>query len=126
MGDNVEALAQGWLEAKRAETQANELRLKIEVQICAALEVRDEGAITHKLEGFKVTLTQPITREVDEAAWAAVAHKVPADLAPVKTKIEADAAGCKYLAENEPAIWKRIAAAFETKPGKVGFKVEAV
>ena len=90
MGDNVEALAQGWLDAKRAETQANELRLKIEAQICAALEVRDEGAITHKLEGFKVTLTQPITRKVDETAWAAVAHKVPADLAPVKTKIEAD------------------------------------
>lgn len=126
MGDNVEALAQGWLDAKRAETQANELRLKIEAQICAALEVRDEGAITHKLEGFKVILTQPVTRKVDEATWAAVAHKVPADLAPVKTKIEADATGMKWLQENKPAIWNKIASAFTTKPGKVAVKVEVV
>ena len=126
MGDNVEALAQGWLDAKRAETQANELRLKIEAQICAALEVREEGAITHKLEGFKVTLTQPITRKVDETAWAAVVHKVPADLAPVKTKIEADATGMKWLQENKPAIWNKIASAFTTKPGKVAVKVEVV
>jgi hypothetical protein len=126
MGDNVEALAQAWLDAKRAETKASESRLEIEAQICAALEVRDEGAITHKLEGFKVTLTQPATSKVDETAWALVSHKVPADLAPVKTKIEADAPGIKWLQENKPGLWNKIAGAFTTKPGKVAVKVEVV
>jgi hypothetical protein len=41
-------------------------------------------------------------------------------------KLEADATGCKWLADNEPAIWRKIAQAFETKPGKVSVKVEAV
>lgn len=124
MGSNVEALAQGWLDAKRAENQANEARLKIEAELCAALEVRDEGAITHKLDGFKVTLTQPITRKLDATAWAKVKDKCPEAIAPVKVKLEADGPGMKWLAENEPAIWRKIASAFETKPGKIGVKVE--
>ena len=126
MNDNLKPLAQAWLDAKHAEATANAERLKIEAQMVEALEVPTEGSKTHKIEGYKITVTQPVTRKIDADAWAKVSSKCPTAMQPIKTKIEADATGCKYLAENEPAIWKRIAAAFETKPGKVGFKVEAV
>ena len=126
MNDNLKPLAQAWLDAKHAEAMANAERLKIEAQMVEALEVPTEGSKTHKIEGYKITVTQPVTRKIDADTWAKVSAKCPTAMQPIKTKIEADAAGCRYLAEKEPAIWKRIAAAFETKPGKVGFRVEAV
>jgi len=55
-----------------------------------------------------------------------VADKCPDDMKPVRLKLEADPAGMKWLMDNKPAIWKKIAVAFETKPGKVGFKVEEI
>jgi hypothetical protein len=39
-------------------------------------------------------------------------------------KVEADAAGCKWLMNNEPEIWRNIAIAFTTTKGKIGVKVE--
>ena len=126
MESNVETLCRDWIEAKSAETAANTLRIKIEEQLITAMEIPSEGSKTHKLEGYKVTVTQPVTRKLDEALWSKVSAKCPPDLQPIKIKIEADSTGCKYLMENEPAIWKRIAVAFETKPGKVGFKVDAL
>jgi hypothetical protein len=123
---NTEALCRDWLEAKRAEAAANARRIEIEEQLAQALEVPEEGSKTHKLDGYKVTVSQPVSRKLDEAEWQKVSGKCPPDMRPVKIKIEADATGCKWLAKNEPAIWKRIASAFETKPGKIGFKVEVV
>jgi len=123
---NIEALARDWLDAKKAETAAQSRRVAIEGQLAAALEVKDEGSITHKLDGYKVTLTQPVTRKLDEAAWEKVKSKAPMEMWPVKTKVEADTKGMKWLEENEPAIWRKIAAAFQSKKGKVGVKVEAV
>lgn len=124
--NNVEPLAQAWLDAKRAEAKANAERLKIEAQLSEAIEIPEEGSKTHKLEGFKITVTQPVTRKLDEASWEKVKDRIAPDMWPVKTKIEADATGCKYLATNEPKEWRKIASAFEAKPGKVGFKVEVI
>lgn len=123
---NVQALARDWLEAKRAENAANAARIKIEDQLAQALDVPDEGSKTHKIDGFKVTLTQPVTRKLDAAAWEKVKQHVSPDLAPIKIKIEADATGCKWLAANDAKTWRKIAPAFETKPGKIGVKVEEV
>lgn len=123
---NVQALARDWLEAKRAENAAAATRIKIETQLAQALDVPQEGSKTHKIDGFKVTLTQPVARKVDPKKWEAVKHLITPDMAPVKMKIEADASGCKWLAENDPLAWRKIAPAFETKPGKVGVKVEEV
>jgi len=123
---NVQALARDWLEAKRAENAANAARIKIEDQLAQALDVPGEGSKTHKIEGFKITLTQPVARKLDAVAWEKVKQHVSPDLAPIKTKIEADATGCKWLAANDAKTWRKIASAFETKPGKVGVKVEEV
>lgn len=121
---NIDALARDWLEAKSDEQKANTRRLAIEKELTAALEAKDEGSITHKLDEYKVTLTQPVTRKVDAKMWSGVKHKIPEQLHPVKTKLEADASGMKWLAENEPKLWATVAPAFTTKPGKISVKVE--
>lgn len=123
---NVERLCAEWLEAKRAETAANKRRIAIEDQIAQAFDVPTEGSKTHKTEAYKVTLTQPVTRKLDVDTWAAVSSKVPENLHPVKVTLSADPAGCKYLANKEPEIWAIASKAIETKPGKIGVKVEAM
>jgi hypothetical protein len=123
---NVQALARDWLDAKRAENAANAARIKIEEELAQALDVPDEGSKTHKIDGFKVTLTQPVTRKLDVALWEKVKQHISPEMAPVKVKLEADATGCKWLATNDAKTWRKIAPAFETKPGKVGVKVEEV
>ena len=123
---NVQALARDWLDAKRAENAANAARIKIKEELAQALDVPDEGSKTHKIDGFKVTLTQPVTRKLDVALWEKVKQHISPEMAPVKVKLEADATGCKWLATNDAKTWRKIAPAFETKPGKVGVKVEEV
>ena len=84
-----------------------------------------EGSKTSQTDDYKVTMTQPITRKINLAEWDKVRDKVPASLQPIKVAITADATGCKYLANNEPKVWAKIAKAFVATPGKVGVKVEA-
>jgi len=126
MTNNLAPLAQAWIDAKRAETAANAARIKIEAEMIAALEIPDEGSKTQKIEGYKITVTQPVARKLDVDMWEKVKGLIPAEMAPVKIKIEADAVGCKYLAANEPKLWRKIAKAFETKPGKVIFRIEGI
>ena len=123
---NVQALARDWLEAQRAENAANAARIKIEEQLAQALDVPDEGSKTHKIEGFKITLNQPVARKLDAVIWEKVKQHISPEMAPVKVKLEPDATGCKWLAANDAKTWRKIASAFETKPGKVGVKVEEV
>jgi len=126
IASNVEALCAAWLEAKRAEEVAKRQRLEVEAQIGAALDKKPEGAITHKLTAYKVTLTQPIYRKLDVAKWDSVKDFIDPNMWPIKTIIEADAMGCKYLASNEPALWAMIAGAFTVTPGKVGVEVKEI
>jgi len=123
---NVDILAADWLDIKAREKVLTAKRHAIEEQIAAALEVKDEGSISHKIEFHKVTLTQPVSRKVDAIVWDKLSRKIPTPFHPVKHTISADAAGCRYLLANEPKLWAKIAPAFETKAGKVGVKVEVL
>ena len=123
---NVDILAADWLDIKAQEKALTAKRHAIEEQIATALEVKDEGSISHKLDGHKVTLTQPVSRKVDAIVWDKVSKKIPQHLQPVKHTISADAAGCRYLLANEPKLWAKIAPAFETRTGKIGVKIEVL
>lgn len=123
---NIDPLARDWIAAKQEEDAARKRRIQIEGQLAEALETKEEGSITHKLDNYKVTLTQPVTRKLDESAWEEVKSKAPMEMWPVKTKVEADARGMKWLQDNEPAVWRKIATAFESRKGKINVKVEVL
>jgi hypothetical protein len=125
MSSNVVGLCGAWLEAKRREDEAKEARIKIEEEISQALDAKTEGAITHKVEPYKVTLTQPIYRKIDLAIWETIKHNLPAEAWPIKTKIEVDDARCKWLLKERPDLWAIAAKAITATPGKIGVKVVA-
>ena len=74
---NVDILATDWLAIKAEEKALTAKRHAIEEQIAAALEVKDEGSISHKLDGHKITLTQPVSRKVDPIIWDKISRKIP-------------------------------------------------
>jgi len=123
---NLDILAADWLVIKAEETALTKKRHAIEEQIAAALEAKSEGSISHKTEGHKITLTQPVSRKVDAIIWDKVSRKIPKPFHPVKTVISADSAGCRYLLANEPKLWAKIAPAFATRAGKIGVKIETL
>jgi len=123
---NIEGLCGGWLEAKRREDEARKSRIEIENQISVALEKKSEGSITHKLEHYKVTLTQPIYRKLDVEKWTTVKTLIDQKLWPIKVIVEADATGCKWLAKERPDLWALVADAFTVTPGKIGVEVKEV
>ena len=122
---NIDGLASKWLELKKAERKLIAERYAIEEQITEALEAKDEGSITHKLDDHKVTLSQNVTRKLDPMKWEEVKHKIPEMRHPVKTTLSADSVGVRWLLENDPKQWAKVATAFETKKAKIGVKVEA-
>jgi len=121
---NIDGLASEWLEVKAQEKKIIAKRRAIEEQITKALDVKDEGSVSHKLEQHKVTLTQPVSRKVDPIVWDKIKDKIPVDMHPIKVVMSADAAGCRYLLEKEPRLWAKVSKAFESKQGKIGVKVE--
>lgn len=123
---NVDGLAAEWLQLKAQEKEIIAKRHAIEAQITKALDAKDEGTITHLLDQHKISLTQPVTRKVDAVQWDKVKDKIPEHMHPIKVSISADAVGCRYLAEKEPVLWRKVAKAFETKQGKIGVKVEEI
>ena len=123
---NVDGLAAEWLQLKAQEKEVIAKRHAVEKQITEALDAKDEGTISHKLDQHKITLTQPVTRKVDAVQWDKVKDKIPENMHPIKVSISADAVGCRYLAEKEPVLWRKVAKAFETKQGKIGVKVEEI
>jgi hypothetical protein len=120
---NVAGLCGAWIEAKRREEEAKKARIKIEDELSAALEKKSEGSITHKVGDYKVVLTQPIYRKIDESVWHEVKTNIQPDLWPIKQKIEVDDVGVRFLVEHMPDMWGLIAKAFTVTPGKVGVKV---
>ncbi len=124
MSKTIEQLCADWLAAKKAEQKANAERVAIEDQIVSITGKRDEGAKTVEVNGFKITVTGRISRKMDWKAWDKVKTQIPADMHPVKLKPELDEKGVKWLADNQPDIYKLLP--IEVKPAKTAVEVKPV
>mgnify|MGYP003607844084 FL=1 len=124
MSQTIEQLCTDWLAAKKAEQKANAERVAIEDAIVALTGKRDEGAKTVDATGFKITVTGKISRKMDWKAWETIKAQIPADMHPVKLKPELDEKGVKWLADNQPDIYKLLP--LEVKPAKTAVEVKPV
>lgn len=121
---SLEQLCVNWLAAKKAEQKANAERVAIEDAIVALTGKRDEGAKTVDAIGFKITITGKISRKMDWRAWETIKAQIPPDMHPVKLKPELDEKGCKWLADNQPDIYKLLP--IEVKPAKTAVEIKPV
>ena len=123
---NTQELSQEWLEAKAEEDEAKARRIKIEESIIAQLGKRDEGAKTHGLGTYKVTITGVVNRTLDKEVWESIKDQIPEELRPVTYEPKLDAAGVKWLQVNNPDTYRLVAKALTIKPGKTNIKVIAI
>ncbi len=122
----IEELVHDFIAAKADEAAATRQRIAVEEKIVALLGKRDEGAETHELaSGFKVTITGKQTYTADMEKLQEICAKLPQEFRPIKTKVELDQTGAKYLRANEPVIWAKLAKAITVKPAKTGVEVKA-
>ena len=120
----LELLCREWLAAKKAEAAANEERLAIEQRIIFHTGKRDEGSQTHEVDGYKITVTGKVSRKMDWKKWEAVKAQIPPNLHPIKTKLELDEKGVKYLQANEPEVYALLP--IEVTPAKTAIEVKAI
>jgi len=123
---SLDELATLWRQTKAAEEQHRKDRVGLEEAMLHIVSAKEEGSETTKTDHYKITTTARMIRSMDWKKWDTVKDSVAENLRPVKMKPELDVTGCKYLADNEPDVWRVVAQCITTKPGKVGFKVEPV
>jgi len=114
-------LASEWIEAKKEEVEANKKRIGIEDELIALLGAKEEGSETHNIEDFKVAITGRLNRKVDWDIFDKLG--IPVDMQPVKVKRELDLKGLRYLEDNEPSAYKKLAKAMTVEPAKTSITV---
>ncbi len=112
------------LAAKAAEGRAKKVRIDLEDKIVKLVGNRPEGAQTVEEGNFKITTTGSITRKMDWDKWALVKDQISENLWPIKTKVELDETGVKYLLANEPEIYKLLP--IEIKPAKTSVEIKVL
>ena len=123
-GKDAAALAGDWLQARGAEEKCKAWRIAVEEALDKALGHKAEGAKTHKVGYYSVTLTGVLNRKLDKEKWEAIKAKVPEELrAVVKYEPKLDEKGAKWIQEERPDVWRVVAQAVTTTPGKTGVKV---
>jgi hypothetical protein len=116
-----------YIAAKAAEDAATEARIKAEEALIALIgEVPEEGSNSVDIDGHKVTLSQRVSRKLDERQWVLIRDEIPEGLSPVSIveTYKLDDAGCRWIRDNEPGLWKLLSKAITEKPMKVGVKVQ--
>jgi len=122
----IDHLVEDLIAAKRVEAEANKRRVAIEEQIIAMVGAKEEGATTTELaNGMKVTVTGKLSYSADIAKLQEICAKLPEQYRPIKTKVELDSTGAKFLRANEPAIWSKLSEAITVKPAKTSVEVKA-
>lgn len=118
---NAAVIAAEWIEAKKAEIKANKDRVDLEDELIALLGAKEEGSETHNIDDFKIAITGRLNRKVDWDVFDKLC--IPSDMQPVKVKRELDLKGLRYLEDNEPTIYKKLAKAMTVEPAKTSVTV---
>ena len=120
----IEELAKQWVEAKAREHQANIERVEIERRIIAVTGAKQDGSKTIDAGPYKVTLTGKLIYKADIPMLTNLVENVPVQLRPLKTEVQLDVAGAKYLQQNEPAIWQQLAPAVTITSAKTAITIK--
>ncbi len=122
---SIEKLVENLVAAKAEENIANKRRIKLEEQLVERLGKREEGSQTHELaNGVKVTITGKMTYSADMSLLVQLAAALPENMRPIKVEPKLDETGAKYLRNNEPEAWAKLAPAITIKPAKTAVTVK--
>ena len=117
-------IAEDLFNAKLDEAKATAKRIALEEELIELVGAKKEGAQTHTIGDFKITITGRINRKIDWDLFdSGIASKIPETLHPVKVKRELDDTGVRYIENNEPQLYKILAKALTVKPAKTSVTI---
>ena len=119
-------LSRAWLKAKAEEETAKTRRIEIEETLIVQLGVKTEGAQTHDLGEFKVTLTGNVLYTLNKEIWETIKDKLPPEIHPVTYEPTLDVPGIKWLQENDLNNYRILMQALTVKPGKTYVNVTVI
>ena len=120
----LDVLAEQWLQQKLLEDGHRARRVEIEQQMIPHLTEKPEGSSTTETRfGRKITLTNKNNYKLDDLELEEVIKTVPANLLPLKIKTTIDVTRLKYMRNNEPETYRKIARAFTSSPAKPNIKI---
>lgn len=124
----IDALAAAWTDAKNGEKAANARRLEIEKEMVSILGSKVEGAETHEGMSLAITITGTLNRKVDDEKLAEVFPLIPEAIRARLFKVEPKLvmSELRYIENNEPAVYKLVAAAITTTPAKPAVAIKSL
>ena len=94
-------------------------------QILDQMTYHDEGSHTVEVEGFKVTTTATMRRNLDPEVWEEIKDEVPEELQNVVAYVpKLSIKRYKMIEEMRPEVFRKIAEAVTTKPGATAVKIK--
>jgi len=126
--DPVDAAAQAYRIAAKAEADAKLARLEAEERLVALVGQKTEGAQTTKTGRFKVTTTGKLTRRLDYDRYKAIASEHPEvkRLNVVRMKPDLSLTALRKVQENQPDLYGVLSQCITTAPAKPAGKVEVL
>jgi len=118
----MSAALEKYLAAREAYNLARCALAEAESGLVSQLWMRDDGAKTHKLDGYKVTITGRINRTIDPEKLQEL--DLPPGMVPVKYRPEIDMGKMRSLRENHPIDYLKFSACMIATPGKPSVSVK--
>lgn len=129
LAQQIEKACHEWRSWKHAEDMAKENRVAVELKLIELMGFNKlEGSQTTKTEdgNYKISFTAKLDRKLDQEAYLAIEPQLPENMRPVKTKIELDLKGIKWMEENAQEFAALVLPCITTKPAKTAVKVEFI
>jgi len=122
--DTLEVAVEALVGAKRAEEKAKQARLLCEEAVAEMLSATcpEEGSKSTPVGEYKVTIKRAFRYDADFAAMRQTG--VSGLVLPIRMKEELDERGYRWLRDNDPATFEKLATCVTRKPAKTGVSVE--
>jgi len=114
---------QDYLDAKSLLEEAKATLLFYEEKLVNKFGCKDEGAESHSVDEYKVTITGRVNRKIDKEKWEEIKGKIPDADKLVKYTPEVVVSAMRDLRENFPSGYVRFSACLTATPGKPSVSV---
>lgn len=122
--NDLNKLVADLIATRSVEAAARAKRIALEEAIIAVVGAKEEGAQTHAVGDYRVTVTGKLSYSADIALLTNLAEQLPADRRPIKQVTQLDEAGARWLRKNAPQEWAIVAPAIEIKPAKTALTIK--
>ena len=123
--ENLPQLLTRRLDIDRAIEELKQRRDLTNEQILDKMTYHEEGSHTVEVDGFKVTTTATMRRNLDPEVWEEIKDEIPEELQNVVSYVpKLSIKRYKMIEEMRPEVFRKIAEAVTTKPGATAVKIK--